>query len=359
MPNDPSKPTLTLSQRITSRFNSWYLKYLEPLTYARRYKERLAAFLPSNANPSNAELPIAQLDTRLTPTCSSQLCHQASRSFENFERHPNGSPNRAAKLLALDLRNYSNYCDYEQRLYKQSRNFHRDIKRAEEAGFFAQEFVLANHTPDILKIRRSAKRRAFGLVLEAFTLKIDDLGGAPTHITALPDQPICPTHWEKYLGVFQHRPQHKQGAIAVDQELVAYIRIRRSGNTLRYREFMGRADLISQGVMMLLQSAVVRHAIKLNQATDAAELPRIDYITYGALEHGSAGLVFWKRKALFYPHHTEIIRTALPPDFNREEYLRLNPDVAHADDEPAWHYQHHGAREGREFRKEIPPPTPK
>jgi hypothetical protein len=80
---------------------------------------------------------------------------------------------------------------------------------------------------------------------------------------------------------------------------------------------------------------------------------QVNYITYGALEHGSTGLVFWKRKALFFPHHTEIVRTALPPDFNEEEYLSLNPDVAQIGDVPAWHYQHHGAREGRKYRKEI------
>jgi hypothetical protein len=353
MHKDPSNSTLSFSRRITSRFNSFYLKYLEPLTYAQRHKERLAAFFPSNVAPATTELPIAELDTRLTPTCSNQLCHQASRSFENFERNRNAKATRNATLLALDLRTYTHYSGYENQLYKQSRNFHRDIKRAEKAGFFVREFALANHTPDVLKIRRSAKKRSFGLVLEAFTLKIDDLGGTPTHITALADQPSCLTHWEKYFGVFQSSPTHKQGAITIDQELVAYIRIRRSGNTLHYREFMGRADLVSQGVMMLLQSAVVRHAIELNQATDSSALPPIDYITYGALEHGSTGLVFWKRKALFFPHHTEIVRTALPPDFNEEEYLSLNPDVAQIGDVPAWHYQHHGAREGRKYRKEI------
>ena len=293
MHKNPSKSKLTLSRRITSKFNSWYLRYVEPLTYARRYKVRLATFLPSNTDTSHAELPVANFDTRLTPTCSSQLCHQASRSFENFERDPETKVKHTATLLAVDLRDYRNSSDYEVQLYKQSRKFYRDIKRAESAGFFTSEFALANHTPDVLKIRRSAKRRSFGLVLEAFTLQIEDLGGLPTHLTKLPEQPICLTHWEKYFGVFRHKPRHKQGNITLDQELVAYIRIRRSGNTLHYREFMGRADLVSDGVMMLLQSAVVRHAIELNQANES-NLQPIDYITYGALEHGSVGLVFWK-----------------------------------------------------------------
>jgi hypothetical protein len=349
MHKDPSKPKLTLSRRITSTFNSWYLRYVEPITYARRYKERLAAFLPLNTDSTPAELPVAKFDTRLTPTCSSQLCHQASRSFENFERDPSRKAKQTATLLALDLRHYSNSSDYEGELYKQSRKFYRDIKRAERLGFFTSEFALANHTPDVLKISRSAKSRSFGVVLEAFTLQIDDLGGVPTHLTPFPEQPNCLTHWEKYFGVFRHKPEHKQGDITLDQELLAYIRVRRSGNTLHYREFMGRADVVSDGVMMLLQSAVVRHAIELNQAIGPT-LQAIDYITYGALEHGSAGLVFWKRKALFYPHHIEIIRTELPPDFNEEEYLKLNPDVAQTGVAPAWHYQHHGAREGRKFK---------
>jgi hypothetical protein len=106
-------------------------------------------------------------------------------------------------------------------------------------------------------------------------------------------------------------------------------------------------------LVIVFQLNAVVAAIELNQAAETESSPPIDYITYGALEHGSAGLVFWKRKALFFPHHTEIVRTALPPDFNEEEYLSLNPDVAQIGDVPAWHYQHHGAREGRKYRKEI------
>jgi hypothetical protein len=41
---------------------------------------------------------------------------------------------------------------------------------------------------------------------------------------------------------------------------------------------------------------------------------------------------------------------ALPSDFDPATYLRLNPDVAAAEDDPAKHYVTHGLREGRRYR---------
>ncbi|MFT4065282.1 methyltransferase domain-containing protein [Paraburkholderia sp.] len=53
---------------------------------------------------------------------------------------------------------------------------------------------------------------------------------------------------------------------------------------------------------------------------------------------------------------------ALPPNFNGEEYLAANTDVAAAGIDPAQHYQHHGWREGRMLRRPAfasPPATVK
>ena len=43
---------------------------------------------------------------------------------------------------------------------------------------------------------------------------------------------------------------------------------------------------------------------------------------------------------------------ALPSDFDPATYLRLNPDVAAAEDDPAKHYVTHGLREGRRYKDE-------
>lgn len=43
---------------------------------------------------------------------------------------------------------------------------------------------------------------------------------------------------------------------------------------------------------------------------------------------------------------------SLPADFDPETYLRLNPDVAAAKDDPVKHYVAHGLREGRKYKYE-------
>jgi hypothetical protein len=334
---------------LIKMINSFYLRNIESIAYSKRKKDRLPLFLSVATADTERLLPIASFDTRLSTTCKSMLCHQASCSFESYAPGASTSPHKTATLLVLDVRKYLNHTEYEQHLHQTSRKFYRDIRRAETAGFRASEFVLDNFTPDVVKIRRSTKIRSFGLVLEAFTLRVKDLGGPPVIKIQLPEVPQCSMHWEKYIGVFIDKPNHKQGDIQVDEELVAYVRILRSGNTLYYKEFIGHVDFIKNGIMMLLHNAVVKHVIELNRSTQAVIKP-IDFIIYGALEHGSEGLVYWKRKALFYPHEVQIIRTPLPVDFKEEVYLKLNPDVAQSGVAPAWHYQHHGAREGRIYK---------
>jgi ectoine hydroxylase-related dioxygenase (phytanoyl-CoA dioxygenase family) len=46
----------------------------------------------------------------------------------------------------------------------------------------------------------------------------------------------------------------------------------------------------------------------------------------------------------------EIEEEPLPPDFDRERYLRLHPDVAEAGMDPVVHYRNHGRYEGRRLR---------
>lgn len=44
----------------------------------------------------------------------------------------------------------------------------------------------------------------------------------------------------------------------------------------------------------------------------------------------------------------------LPADFDRETYLRLNPDIAQAGLDAEWHYLSHGHAEGRPYKVDIP-----
>ncbi len=141
------------------------------------------------------------------------------------------------------------------------------------------------------------KTRAFGPVIDAFILTIDALGGAPTILAPI-EQPQCPKHWELLFGVFFDQPGYRQGEITLNKRMVAYARIHRVGNTVRYAEFMGHGDHMQHGVMMLL------HIHLLEWLLDADNLlaDGVEFLTYGAIEQGNNGLFFWKRKALFTPH---------------------------------------------------------
>ena len=161
---------------------------------------------------------------------------------------------------------------------------------------------MTNHTPDLLAIRRSRKIRAFGPVLEAFTLRLNDLGGAPLQLK-LWQPPTDAEHWDQYFGVFRTLDGHHQGEIATGKQLLAYARLHRIGNMLRYTELMGHAEFQAQGVMSLLHQQVVSTLL----GRDQPWLCGIAYLSYGALEQGSDGLIFWKRKAQFLPYRLSFV----------------------------------------------------
>jgi hypothetical protein len=80
----------------------------------------------------------------------------------------------------------------------------------------------------------------------------------------------------------------------------------------------------------------------------------IEQITYGAVERGSDGLYFWKKKALFKPYLASVEPQRLPLDFKAEEYLRLNPDVKGSRADLEAHYVWHGRAEKRLYKVAVP-----
>lgn len=145
------------------------------------------------------------------------------------------------------------------------------------------------------------KFRAFGPVLDAFFLTLKRLGGAPVKLRAI-KAVDCMQHWEICLGVFLDKPGYRQGDAVVDRQMVAYVRLHRAGNVVRYADFMGHGNHLASGVMMLLQMETVRWLMR----NDDPAFSGIQYVTYGAIEQGSEGLLFWKRKALFRPMLLEL-----------------------------------------------------
>ena len=81
------------------------------------------------------------------------------------------------------------------------------------------------------------------------------------------------------------------------QKLVGYIFARRIGNGIRVVSIMVHGDHLHASAMKFMMSEFVRWVIE----GQADYLKGIDYIHYGAAEHGGDGLLFWKTQFGFQP----------------------------------------------------------
>jgi hypothetical protein len=278
--------------------SAFYVERIEPLIFRFRRSERLRSFgldgiesLPSAALTFEDECRAARLCNRLVRLYTQYYARYAHSSPVDSLLRPMGG---IAAIIPLS--DFADCDAYHSAIRKRSKNFAQSAKKAVRAQYFVEIFNRANRAPDILAIRKSMKFRAFGPVLDAFFLTLDRLGGAPLKL-----RPIraveCNRHWEVCLGVFINKPGHRLGEIAVDSEMVAYVRLHRAGNVVRFADFIGHRDHLQHGVMMLLQLETMRWLMREN----APEVSGIEYLTYGTIEQGTEGLLFWKRKALFRP----------------------------------------------------------
>lgn len=264
------------------------------MVFRIRREKRLAMFSQMTALD---QLPSAEIQLGLQST--SPLVSRYNRYYRQFLHHTESCPTAldpAGIAMLLPLNQLGTSVEVVHIFKKKSANFWRESEKARKTGFIVQPFLAANHTVDLLDIRRSKKIRSFGVVLESFTLKLSDLGGAPTDFHHF-ESPTEDQYWDVYFGVFKPIAGYQQGKIVIGQRLVAYARLHRIGNVVRYAELMGHAEFQRQGVMNLLHCRIVKLLIDAPESWQKG----IHYLSYGALEQGSVGLCFWKRKALFQP----------------------------------------------------------
>ena len=287
-----------MSAKLGACFSKWYAQRLEPFLFKKRRPKRL---LQCKITPPQTSLQVASLQLGLgsVPLVARydgyyrQFAHQSNRNKSWLDP--------AGIAMVCPLGRFISATDFDRQLKKLSGNFWREGQKAKKAGFVVRPFMATNYTPDLLCIRRSKKVRSFGIVLDAFTLRLSDLGGPPTAWCDW-STPAEPLYWDQYFGVFEPLEGYTQGEVVTNAKLLAYARVHRIGNTLRYAELMGHADYQRHGVMNLLHREIL---MQLLTRQDAWQIG-IDYLTYGALEQGSDGLCFWKRKALFQPMRLQI-----------------------------------------------------
>lgn len=344
-----SRKLTAISQPFSSLFNLIGI-FFQSLQLIYRRKKRLVKF----GFKTRSEIPLASIDCGLGMTCHYDLCIRASLNYENFyilnsiKKASKISQLSSVTLMAIDLKKYGNFERYEQAL-RQHSYFLRSNKKAIKQGYWVEQFQYQNHTPDIREIRNSVDQRAIGLPIDYFVLTENVLNTNPTKSISL-EEPQCPNHWEQWFGVFLNVPGHLQGTLVHNKKLVAYARLRRIGNTVKYAEFIGHGDHLQFSVMTLLHIHLIKWVIDdKNKHTNG-----VQYVTYNTVEKGNEGILYWKRKALFTPFAIQHIEPELPNDFVPEIYLSLNPDLKESIQNAGTHFLRHGQVENRPYKYDLP-----
>jgi hypothetical protein len=229
------------------------------------------------------------------------LLHLESRGY--FSRA--GRPKIA--WASIDLDNYGSIDE----LIGQCRKIHkgnavRDALKAEKRGCYGRFFDFRSYAPDIVAINTSAPARQGRPMTAHYQHSVEDYGGYPKGIA--PERvPSQAATWVRHFGLFQRHPGHRQGDVVSDEQLLAYIALRRYGNFAIYSTIIGHADHLQFGIMYKMHLDLVSGVIATrNSATgdlDCSQksLDGLRYLCYSAFYYIQPGLQLWKRRMLFEP----------------------------------------------------------
>lgn len=295
--------------RLFKIFKIFYLSWINLLFFVYRRKVRLKHYQSLH----RFQLPVAELDCRLSSNCDqspvNNLCRRCIDNYSKFYSSTSVSeffkpfaPVPKATLMAIKISDYKDYGDYISDI-RRSSFFLRKSNKSIKSGHYFQEFQYENFMPDILKIRHSSEPRASSLPEDPYLLTEEVLHKPPVTFKSI-QQPLCHLHFEKWFGIFIKDTGRRQGEVVVNQKLIAYTRLRRIGNSIKYHELIGDVEHLGSGCMALLHLEVMK---MLFLKTDFY-FTGVGYLTYNTLERGAEGLFFWKRKALFSPFKIQYVQ---------------------------------------------------
>ncbi len=244
-------------------------------------------------------LAVAALDPG--PDCQHDECRRLRATWAwytgRFKQARTGGGIEWFKPTAtiLDLDAFPRFADFAKAVAKSGKgNINRDVKKAEREGYRSRRIAHGAFNASIEAIRASKYFRSGGPVLNAFFdasagLSDEDIPAAP---------PRCNEHWIVEWAVFP--PPHR------GSKPVGHLALQRVGNMVRVMVFMGHGEHLAHGVMKLLSFDVI--AWLLDRSDPAVQ--GLQYLFYGAAEHGNRGLFDWKRRMQFRPY---ILDTRVPP----------------------------------------------
>ncbi|WP_293970896.1 hypothetical protein [Sphingomonas sp.] len=271
-----------------------YQRLVEPMLALALRRRRLALLDFDGAVP---EIPV---DWRRDADCEAPCPLVKDRPPRLIERYVSRRAGWRERLrlmpMVVDIDRYPDAAAFDAALKARSTRTLPKIRKAEREGYYARPFLVQCHVHDVHAIRTSMPMRSAGPVLDYWLLKPGHIAEPATELHPF-GWPTCPMHWIIWWGVFLPEPGHRQGGVEVGERLVAFVKMWRLGDIGHYTEIMGHRDHLDKGVMLMLHRAIVRALI-------AAEVPAmrgVRVLLYGALEHGRAGLLTWKKRAGFRP----------------------------------------------------------
>ena len=96
-----------------------------------------------------------------------------------------------------------------------------------------------------------------------------------------------------------------QGVVQVDERLVAYVSLQRTGEVVLYSMIMGHGEHLANGALVMLHHELIRWV-----GNEREGLTRdLRYVMYGGRENGGASLSQWKRQGGFVPYLVDCVNS--------------------------------------------------
>jgi len=250
------------------------------------------------------EMDLAEL-AKCTP---SELHSPLFADLYNCEQRGYIARRGRAKLAwaAVDLDKHASMDGFISQCRKVHKgNAVRDAIKAEKLGYYSKFFDLGSYIPDFVAINISAPNRGGQPMTPFYTRTVEECGGYPSRIA--PEQiPRQAASWRRMFGLFRKLEGHRQGEVASDEQLLAYMSLRRWGSFSFYGAFIGHADHLDEGIMYKMHFDLIRILMAAREDTSGADpslecLKGIRFIGYTDYYGIRPSLLMWKKRALFEP----------------------------------------------------------
>lgn len=249
------------------------------------------------------------LDTCLVG-CKDQV-NAAFKTYAQYFRHPEIDPTapipRFTPML-IDVADIQDFDAWESHIKTFGKGARlRQKRKALALGCYVKMFAWKTFIPDVHDINHSKASRSGGAMRGSYLRSIEEMGGEPDRLYPIVP-PKCSNHWSLQFGTFIAEPGHRQGGLEVNERLVAYISLRRSGDVLLYSQILGHGDFLNHGVLVLLHHEVIRWVSENGDGLAKG----LRYVMYGGLQNGGESLLQFKRQAGFQPHNVLAFRSKAP-----------------------------------------------